>query len=43
MNKCTLINEILQDINLSFLDYKFIYTITSFEDDKTKKQILNQI
>lgn len=42
MNKYTLINEILHDINLSFLDYKFIDTMIYFEDDKTKKQILNQ-
>ena len=43
MNKYTLINEILQDINFSFLDYKFTDTMIYFGDDKTKKQILNQL
>ncbi|API85851.1 hypothetical protein [Francisella uliginis] len=42
MNKYTLINEILGDINLSFLDYKFIDTMIYFESDKTKREILNQ-
>lgn len=42
MNKYILINEILGNINLSFLDYKFIDTMIYFEDDKSKKEILNQ-
>ena len=42
MNKYILINEILGDINLSFLDYKFIDTMIYFETEINKKKLLNK-